>query len=300
MASSDTAMPATAPTSENDICTRLERGEVVYFPSCPFPLPEGDERRFLLEQRLGSRAHKNISYIPQTGRAGGFYRTSAEQCERLRRLFCDFSATTTGWLGETLPRYAALWRLDQVSFRPVEEATRRLRLKSRNDLLHVDAFPRRPTQGWRILRVFANVNPSEPRIWATSDPFAKLLERYGRKVGLPTRQMNWTTTLSHGVLGIFQKSLRQRSVYDQFMLRFHDFLKTNEEFQDRCPKRIWKFPPGSAWMCMTDTTSHAALRGRYALEHSYFISAQSLLLPEESPPALLARACGMAVLRRAA
>ena len=51
--------------------------------------------------------------------------------------------------------YAATWKPDRGSYRPEEEATRRLRLTARNDLIHVDAFPNRPTQGYRILRVFA-------------------------------------------------------------------------------------------------------------------------------------------------
>jgi hypothetical protein len=93
---------------------------------------------------------------------------------------------------------------------------------------------------------------------------------------------------------------RRRTVYDTFMLRFHDFLKANEEFQERGPKRFWTFLPGSAWVVFTDTASHAALRGRFALEHSFFVAPQSLALPHESPPALLERACGIPVLRHAA
>ena len=84
------------------------------------------------------------------------------------------------------------------------------------------------------------------------------------------------------------------------MLRFHDYLKANDEFQERGPKRFWTFPPGACWLAMTDTASHAVLRGRYALEHSYFIAPEALALPEESPAALLARLCGTAVLGRAA
>jgi hypothetical protein len=84
------------------------------------------------------------------------------------------------------------------------------------------------------------------------------------------------------------------------MLRFHDFLKKNNEFQQHGPKRLWTFEPGSAWLVITDTASHAALRGRFALEHSYFIAPQSFALPFESPAALLERACGMPVLQRAA
>jgi hypothetical protein len=280
---------------------RLERGEVELYPVCPFPLPEGDERRFLLEQRLASRAHKNISYDPKSGKTGGFARHSDVQAERVRQLLAAFAETATGWLAKTLPRYARGWQLDRVSFRPEEEATRRLRLKARNDLLHVDAFPSRPTNGHRILRLFANMNPDEPRVWATSEPFAKLLERFGKEAGLPTvPSAGWSWQLRQRLLGLFTPGRRRRSVYDAFMLRFHDFLKAKEEFQEHGPKRYWSFPPGSAWLVFTDTASHAALRGRYALEHSYFIAPQTLALPAESPPVLLEKACGRPVLDRAA
>jgi 3-deoxy-D-manno-oct-2-ulosonic acid (Kdo) hydroxylase len=293
--------PGAIPAKDLSLEERLERGSIEYFPVCPFPLPEGAERTFLLEQRLASRAHKNISYDPITGRAAGFARISAAQAERLRILLASFAEQATGWLARTLPTYACRWRLDRVSFRPEEEATRRLRLKARNDLLHVDAFPSRPTNGHRILRLFANVNPSEPRVWATSEPFGKLLERFGRQVGLPTGQsVSWSRQVGRHVLRLFRPGRQQRSLYDTFMLRFHDFLKANEEFQEHGPKRFWSFAPGSAWLVFTDVASHAALRGRFALEHSYFIAPETLALPDQSPPALLERACGMPVLNRAA
>lgn len=280
---------------------RLERGDVVYYPVCPFPLAQGDEHAFLLQQRLASRAHKNISYDPHTGRAAGFARESAAQAEQLRGLLAAFSETATAWLARTLPRYAGAWHLDRVSYRPEEEATRRLRQTARNDLLHVDAFPSRPTNGQRILRLFVNINPSEPRVWVTSDPFARLLERFGAQVGLPSRTGTaWTRRLGDQVLRLFHPRRPARSVYDSFMIRFHDFLKANDDFQERGPKRYWSFPPGSAWLAMTDTASHAVLRGRYALEHSYFIPAAVLALPAESPPALLEKACGLPVLHQAA
>jgi hypothetical protein len=80
------------------------------------------------------------------------------------------------------------------------------------------------------------------------------------------------------------------------MLRFHDFLKANEHFQEHCSKRIWQFEPGSTWLAMTDVTSHAALRGRFALEHSYFVSPATLALPDESPAELLRKASGVPVI----
>jgi hypothetical protein len=289
-----------APAKDSSLEGRLERGGIEYFPVCPFPLPEGGDRTFLLEQHLASRAHKNISYDPTTGRAAGYARASAAQAERLRSLLASFAQQATSWLARTLPSYARTWRLDRVSFRPEEEATRRLRLKARNDLVHVDAFPSRPTNGQRILRLFVNVNPSEPRVWATSEPFGKLLERFGAQVGLPTGQgVGWTRQVGRHVLRLVRPG-RQRSPYDSFMLRFHDFLKANEEFQEHGPKRFWSFAPGSAWLVFTDVCSHAALRGRFALEHSYFIAPETLALPDQSPPVLLERACGIPVLNRAA
>jgi hypothetical protein len=290
------ALPAATAIEE-----RLERGDVVHFPVCPFPVAEGEDRLFLLEQRLASRAHKNISYDPHSGKANGFARHTPAQVERTRKLLAAFAETATDWLARTLPRYAANWRLDKVSLRTEEEATRRLRQKARNDLVHVDAFPSRPTNGHRILRLFVNINPTEPRIWVTSDPFSRLLERFGEAAGLPTRSgQPMGQRLRDGVLGLLRPGRPRRSVYDSFMLRFHDYLKANDRFQERGPKRFWTFGPNSAWLAFTDVCSHAVLRGRYALEHSYFVAPQALALPAESPPALLARVCGAPVLNRAA
>jgi hypothetical protein len=279
---------------------RLERGEVLYYPTAPFALPQGADLDFLLQQELGSLNHKNISYNPHNDKVNGFVRSSAEQGERLRGIFAQFSKAATAWLTELLPHYSAGWQLDRASFRPQEEATRRLRAKARNDLIHVDAFPGRPSRGNRILRVFANINPREPRVWVTSDPFAKLLKRYGEAAGLPGRtRTRWLENLGQSILGLIRPRVGRRSEYDLFMLRFHDYLKLNEEFQEKGPKYLHNFPPGSVWVAMTDTCSHAVLRGRYALEHSYFVSPAVLALPEESPPVLLQKACA-ATGRRAA
>ena len=106
--------------------------------------------------------------------------------------------------------------------------------------------------------------------------------------------------LQDGVLRLFRPGRPPRSAYDAFMLRLHDYLKADEDFQERGPKHYWKFPPGSAWLAITDTCSHAVLRGRFALEHSYFLAPQSLALPDEAPAALLARMCGHGVLASAA
>jgi 3-deoxy-D-manno-oct-2-ulosonic acid (Kdo) hydroxylase len=279
---------------------RLERGEVIHFPAAPFPLPEGIDHALLLDLRVAPFS-KNISYDPATGRAHGFLQTSPVQAEAVRGIFARFSRDVTAWLSRALPRYAATWKPDRGSYRPEEEATRRLRQTARNDLIHVDAFPNRPTQGYRILRVFANINPSEPRVWVTSEPFARLLERYGAAAGLPgTHHAGWLKDFGKNLLRALRPGRERYSIYDRFMLRFHDYLKTNDQFQERTPKRRWEFGPGAVWLAMTDACSHSVLRGRFALEHSYFIAPEALALPDDSPPALLQKACAARPRSRAA
>jgi len=280
---------------------RLERGEILSFAPCPFALPAGEELTFLLQQRLQSSYHKNISYNPSHDSLAGAQLQSPADAERLRAVLRDFANGATAWLGNLLPRYARHWQRDRASFRPEEEATRALRLTARNDLLHLDAFPSRPTRGYRILRLFVNVNPDDDRVWVSSDTFARLLQRFGPEVGLLAGPgAGWARRLGQGLLGLFQPGAHERTPYDSFMLRLHHFLKSNQEFQERAPRRFWHFKPGTAWLAFTDTVSHAELRGQYALEHSYFVAPHSLALPLEAPAALLEKASGLPVLRRAA
>jgi hypothetical protein len=296
--------PAAAPglSSAPSLEERLERGELLFHAPCPFVLPTGDDLHFLMGQRLGRWGHKNISYNPRTGRVAGFQKNSPTQAEGLRRLLAWFSAQATEWLASVLPRYARAWQLDLASLRPEEEATRRLRLTARNDLLHVDAFPTRPTHGRRILRLFVNIHPTEPRIWTTSDLFTRLLPRYGPAVGLPqpVRGAPPGSGLTSPSTARMPFVAAGASPYDRFMVRFHNFLKRNDDFQERSLRRFWTFPPGSAWLAFTDGLTHAVLRGRYALEQTYFIPTEVLALPAEAPAALLARLCGAALRGEAA
>ena len=187
---------------------RLERGEIVTFEPCPFALPTGDDLDFLMRQQLSGPAHKNISYNPANHAVAGFEFQSPEQAERLRQLLRDFSERACTFLAALLPRYARGWQPDRATLRPEEEATRRLRLTARNDLLHFDAFPSRPTRGQRILRLYVNINPSDDRVWITSDTFARVLARYGRQAGLPSGDAKtWVHRLSHGLVGLFQPTV---------------------------------------------------------------------------------------------
>ena len=82
------------------------------------------------------------------------------------------------------------------------------------------------------------------------------------------------------------------SPYDKFMLRFHDYLKENTAFQERCPKIRLEFPPGSTWITFTDAVPHAVLSGQYAVEQTLIVPVTALIHPEKSPLRVLENLAG--------
>jgi hypothetical protein len=193
-----------------------------------------------------------------------------------------------------IPSYSRDWKIDFASFRPIEEEGRNVSLRSRNDLIHIDSFPSRPSHGDRLLRIFTNINPRRPRVWVTSDSFEALARQYGGQAGLPQPP----TALSHvrsralRALAGIGLPLVDRPPYDRFMLRFHHFLKENAAFQRDCPKDRWEFPPDTTWICFTDTTSHSCISGQYALEQTFVVRHKSLVHPESAPISVLERMAG--------
>ena len=83
-----------------------------------------------------------------------------------------------------------------------------------------------------------------------------------------------------------------RSPYDEFMLRMHNFLKENEDFQKNCKKDHWEFPPNSCWIVFTDLVSHAATSGQHALEQTFLVAKNGLARPEKAPVNILERMMG--------
>jgi hypothetical protein len=163
LAQSANLQNAAAQREAHGLAERLEQGELVTFSPCPFSLPSAEDSAFLFQQRLQS-SKKHISYDPASGTISGFDFESGVQQSRLTSIMKTFALNTQEWLRKTLPRYASGWRPDRASFRPDEEATRKMRITARNDLLHIDAFPSRPSQGYRILRLYVNIHPTDHRV----------------------------------------------------------------------------------------------------------------------------------------
>lgn len=275
----------------DELYLALEQGNVLFFERTPFDLPEGD-RGILRGAGLSSSSHhKNIAYRPALDKVTGFDPAAVRDPGPLREAMRRYSQGALQFLGALLPRYMQNARIDFASFRPQEEQGRDLPTKKRNDLLHVDAFPTRPTGGDLILRIFTNVNLTQPRVWLTSDPFEPLARRYAMDAGLSQcasrSQLPVLTRFLHA-LGL---PAVERSAYDRFMLGFHDYLKFNQAYQDSCAKYRFEFPPDSTWMVFTDIVPHAVLSGRYALEQTVIVRRQSLVGRQHAPIEILQSIC---------
>jgi len=274
-------------------CDQLERGHILFFPEPPFDLPVAD-REFLLSQKWAElRLHKNVSYRPDEDVLRGVSGDAAT-VERLHGILRHYTNEVIGFATEFLAPYAGKWTLDFSSFRPFEEERRGLPLHKRNDLLHVDAFPSRPTRGGRILRIFTNLNPTKSRVWYAMGDFEALARDYAADAGLDRfaenslfsqKVQDWGGKLGFRGMG--------RTSYDMFMLRFHDYLKENEAFQSGCNKVRLEFPPLATWLVFTDGVAHAAMSGQYALEQTLLIPPQALVSPEHAPYRILEKIAGV-------
>jgi hypothetical protein len=275
-------------------CRALECGDILYFPRIPFAFPFGDQKFLLGQKQTAGTLHKNVSYRPAQDRLTGIDQRDGAERTRVHAVMKAFSRSAISFLAAFFPSYAQSWKIDFASYRPLEEQGRDVSQRSRNDLIHVDNFPSRPSNGDRLLRVFANINPERPRVWVTSDSFEALARRYAREAGLPERP-GIIDRLRDGAMAALATAglpVVNRPPYDRFMLRFHHFLKENAEFQRLCKKDRWEFPPGSSWIVFTDTTSHACISGQYALEQTVIVRHESLVYPEKAPITVLGELAG--------
>lgn len=277
-------------------CEALENGNILFFDSPPFSFPQ-EEIDFLLKQRQGgSSSRKNIAYKPGQDKITNHDTNDTVSHARLKEIMASYSNRVTQFLSQLLAPYANSWKLDYASFRPFQEKGRKLRLRARNDLLHFDAFPTRPLHGSRILRFFTNINPLENRVWITSTGFADLVKDFVPNLPIPrTTGYDLKSKLRRKMKQMASKmglKVTLRSPYDCFMLKMHHAMKENSEFQEKCPKDRWEFPPMSCWAVFTDHVSHAALSGQYALEQTIIVPQKALLCPEKSPVCVLERMSG--------
>jgi|SRR5579872_1579200 len=263
-------------------CDQLERGKILFFRKVPFDFPQADCDFLLSQKQTGSRFHKNISFRPAQDILKGVSSDSPDR-ERLHGVMRHFSRQAAAFVSSFLAPYAGKLKMDFASFRPLEEQNRDLPLHKRNDLLHVDAFPTRPTRGARILRFFININPLAERVWNVGEPFDSLMPRLAQaqSIAPPYRgALSRTLVRAAASIGL---PVADRSRYDEYMLYLHDWLKENADFQQNWPKQQVVFPPGCTWMVYTDGVPHAVLSGRYALEQTFIVPREAFVTREVAP-----------------
>jgi hypothetical protein len=252
-----------------------------------------------------AHGHKNVAYDPATdrlSRLGGDGREALLVKSGLRA----YAAGIAPLVAALVPTYAAHWKVGRTSSRPLEESQRRLPRRARNDLLHVDAFPSRPTGGDRLLPVFTNLDPVQPRRWEIGEDFGVLIGRAWEDPELraPRDPRSLAERMRRALARIAEHlgiapPLAQRSAYDDFMRGLHDFLKASAAFQANAPRRTVEFPPGASWLVLSDQVLHAIRAGRSALEQTFVVPCAALVMPERAPIAILERKCGFPLGREA-
>lgn len=286
--------PPAAASRSREACEQIEAGGILYFPQPPFDFPDADREFLVSQKRADSSLHKNVSYRPSEDVVRGLD-GSAEIQGRLRDVLRAYSQHVVGFIRDFLKPYDNGYTLDYASFRPMEEEGRDLPLHKRNDLLHVDAFPSRPTRGGRILRVFTNIHPAKLRVWNVGEPFPALASKLAKEAGLDRFAAEGGTSAIGRMLGKLGAPIPDRSAYDRFMLHFHDWMKENSRYQAEGEKTRIDFPPMATWLVYTDGIPHAVLSGQHALEQTFIISRAALVAPKVAPIGVLEQLSGRAM-----
>lgn len=288
---------ATSGIPESDrghaLCSQLEIGNLLMMEATPFAIPGEDRELLLGRKQVSSAYHKNIAYRPNEDRVTGLDASEGKEAEQLRRILSGYSQQAIEFLDKVLTPYAGQWKLDYASFRPIEEKGRPARVHARNDLLHFDSFPTRPTNGGRILRVFTNINPAHGRVWLTAQTFEAFGPRFAKAAGLEQRHKNFSLAQAAKTMArALHLPGASRPPYDEIMHRCHNAMKEDANYQETTPKNRWEFPPNCSWLAFTDCVSHAVLEGQYALEQTFIIPQTALVESARSPLAILEKIAG--------
>jgi len=266
----------------------LEAGKVLYFPNfAQHGFTPQKEELALFREDIRDPKTRNIS-LSASGELKGVVGDDDTKA-LMAGMIGRFRAQAEGLLGNLVPRYGEHLRRGATSFRPSVVQNRVQSWRADDRRMHVDAFPSRPNYGERLLRVFTNVNQDgEPRVWRVGEPFEDVARRF-----LPKAKpySAWQAKLLNALH--VTKSLR--SEYDHLMLQLHDGMKSDLDYQKNAPQVTFGFPPGCAWVCFSDQTSHAVMAGQYMMEHTLQLSPMHQYDRDASPLAILTRMKGHAL-----
>jgi hypothetical protein len=280
MESDDQGSPT--PGSANGFAIRLETEGLILLPGQPFAL--GREEVDLVSPRWSDGRAKNISLSPSGDVRGAVGEAAVER--RLAALMARYHAWAESLILEKASGYGASLERGRTSLRTRDVAEGAESKRKDDRRLHVDAFASQPTGGKRILRVFTNVNPlGEARLWRVGEGFEAHARRWAHRLRRPWPGEAWLLRR----LGVTRAT---RTPYDAAMLGLHDAAKLDDAYQRTAPARDVILPAGASWIAYTDSTVHAAMRGRFMLEQTFYLPLKAMAAPETSPARSLERTTG--------
>lgn len=260
--------------------TAVEEGKVIHFPELAFLL-EVHEKKFLSAHYANPKS-KNISYEPQKGQVRGVIGTPADQ-EKIKAMLKRFAWHAKELVTRLLPQYSSAIQQGRTSFRPVEISYRKVSYRKDDSRLHIDAFPATPNQGRRLLRVFSNINPNkEGRIWRVGEPFEDVAKRFLPQIRKPIPGTNF-------LLKAVGLTKSKRTQYDHIMLKMHNKMKADLQYQKTVPQAEINFASGTSWIVMTDSVSHAGISGQHVLEQTFYLPVEGMLQQQHAPIKILER-----------
>lgn len=263
--------------------TDLESGRIIFCPQLSFNI-EPSERMLFIPYLINKKT-KNISFNLKKNHLKGIKADQKHQmC--LKSMLARFSKQADYFMNSLFSQYTNSLILGRTSYRPVQIRNRKSSARKDDRRLHVDAFASNPNQGYRIVRLFCNINPyGEHRIWRIGENFEEVALRFFPKINKPipgsAKLLHW--------LGI-TKSIRTH--YDHFMLKIHDEMKLDLEYQKKVKFKEISFPPGTSWIVSTDQVSHAAISGQYLLEQTFYLPTTAMINPSSSPLHILEKLSG--------
>lgn len=261
----------------------LEEGNIIFCPKLSFQLLPHEEK--FLSSHYAHKKVKNISFNMVNHSLSGVT-CQSQEFEELRSMIKRFAMSAHQLIKQLYPSYEPFLKIGRTSFRPVEIAGRRTSYRKDDTRLHVDAFPSSPNQGWRILRVFTNINPNGyNREWRVGEPFHDIVQRFLPKVRPALRG-------SSEFLKWVKITKSYRTTYDHIMLQIHNQMKADMKYQQSSPQTGVSFAPGASWIVQTDHVSHAAMSGQHALEQTFYLPVTAMKNPELSPLRILEKLTG--------
>lgn len=269
------------------LTAQLEQGGLLRLPQLPFVLTA--EEQTLLTPALLAPGKKNVSYDLARDRLAGIAGDAAQR-QRMHGMIRRYAQHSAALLEALFPHYRGKLHDGRTSFRPAEIEGRQTSPKKDDTRLHVDAFPATPVHGQRLLRVFSNVNPNgRARHWRTGEPFAAVAARFAtRRTPLPALQRR--------LMQAVKITKSYRTAYDDLMLQIHDAMKLDPAYQASVQAEHLHFAPGETWIVFTDSVSHAAHSGQFLMEQTFYLPADAMLDPAQSPLRILEKLKGVPLL----